>query len=431
MQLQGKPESHFSTSGIIHRDLKPENIFIVPDPVAPLGERVKLLDFGIAKVLDGKARKTTVGMILGTPLYMSPEQCEGSEDLDDKVDVYALGVLMYEMICGHLPFSADTAAALMRQHMFKEPPPLDEQVLDLPPDLCTVVHHMLAKAPDERPTMVEVGAMLEALLPKLGVQASGQHAIIPVPNTGRRRQIAIGGDEKAPDPFASTMGGAPVRVTPSAMASTMAGEGEAVNRDSNISLRISKVGVRDSKDGVLSSKDGVLSSKDGVLSSKDGDRESKLEQVSVPQPVDIVAVTPPVRSRKPLIVGGALVLAIGIGLFALRKPSVHPPIATTQTTNPITPHATPTPPPPNPPENTPQPGTDKPAMSPPPNPNATANANPNTEGDGDDMMKDGKGKAKKPKSRKKSKAEEIDSVINKKAASHSHSVSDGETDVWR
>src|SRR5262249_15278486 len=64
--------------GIIHRDLKPENIFVVPDSVAPLGERVKLLDFGIAKVLDGKARKTTVGMILGTPLYMSPEQCEGS-----------------------------------------------------------------------------------------------------------------------------------------------------------------------------------------------------------------------------------------------------------------------------------------------------------------------------------------------------------------
>ncbi|HNN98274.1 MAG TPA: serine/threonine-protein kinase, partial [Pseudomonadota bacterium] len=63
---------------IVHRDLKPENIFVVPDPVAPLGERVKLLDFGIAKFLDGPVRKTTVGMILGTPLYMSPEQCEGS-----------------------------------------------------------------------------------------------------------------------------------------------------------------------------------------------------------------------------------------------------------------------------------------------------------------------------------------------------------------
>ena len=64
---------------IVHRDLKPENIFVVPDPVAPLGERVKLLDFGIAKFLDGLVRKTTVGMILGTPLYMSPERCKAAK----------------------------------------------------------------------------------------------------------------------------------------------------------------------------------------------------------------------------------------------------------------------------------------------------------------------------------------------------------------
>ncbi|MFO0576866.1 MAG: serine/threonine-protein kinase [Polyangia bacterium] len=85
------------SKNIVHRDLKPENIFVVPDEVAPLGERVKLLDFGIAKVLEGETRKTTVGIILGTPLYMSPEQCEGREDLDAKVDVYALGVMLFEL----------------------------------------------------------------------------------------------------------------------------------------------------------------------------------------------------------------------------------------------------------------------------------------------------------------------------------------------
>ena len=68
----------------------------MPDEVAPLGERIKLVDFGIAKFLDGPVRKTTVGMILGTPLYMSPEQCQGAEDLDAKVDVYAMGVMLFE-----------------------------------------------------------------------------------------------------------------------------------------------------------------------------------------------------------------------------------------------------------------------------------------------------------------------------------------------
>ncbi len=135
--------------GVIHRDLKPENVFIIADPVAELGERVKLLDFGIAKFLDSPTRKTTIGTILGTPLYMSPEQCEGSQDLDQKVDVYALGVMLYEMLAGRLPFVADSTAAIMRQHLFKEPPALASQVADLPEVLGELVHRMLAKVPTE------------------------------------------------------------------------------------------------------------------------------------------------------------------------------------------------------------------------------------------------------------------------------------------
>src|SRR5262249_9003928 len=162
--------------------------------------RVKLLDFGIAKFLDGPVRKTTVGMILGTPLYMSPEQCEGSEDLDAKVDVYALGVILYEMISGHLPFTADTAAALMRQHMFKEPPPLGEQVMDLPGDIVALVHQMLAKSPAARPTMTEIATRLEALLPQLGVQHASPQMLS---STGKRKQ-AISTPQVDTDPFAQT-----------------------------------------------------------------------------------------------------------------------------------------------------------------------------------------------------------------------------------
>ena len=207
---------------IVHRDLKPENIFIVPDPVAPMGERVKLLDFGIAKFLDGPVRKTTVGMILGTPLYMSPEQCEGSEDLDAKVDVYALGVMLYEMIAGHLPFIADTAAALMRQHMFKDPPPLGEQAANLPPPIVELVHLMLAKKPPDRPRMADIANELEAIAVDLGGIPSGAHALAGSTASGRRKLLSRTGEGPL-DPFAKTMGGgAGVDGTPDPLASTLA-----------------------------------------------------------------------------------------------------------------------------------------------------------------------------------------------------------------
>ena len=188
---------------IVHRDLKPENIFVVPDSVAPLGERVKLLDFGIAKFLDGPVRKTTVGMILGTPLYMSPEQCEGREDLNAQVDVYALGAMMFEMIAGRLPFHADTAAALMRQHMFKAAPRLRDCAQAAPQDLDDLIDQMLRKEPSERPTMTEIAQRLDQMLP--GVSGKGSPLVegVRIPRVPRR--TGVGGDLTL-DPLAETVG---------------------------------------------------------------------------------------------------------------------------------------------------------------------------------------------------------------------------------
>ncbi|MFO0578164.1 MAG: serine/threonine-protein kinase [Polyangia bacterium] len=148
---------------IIHRDLKPENLFVVPDPLVPSGERVKLLDFGLAKILDEQVGRTTEGMVLGTPLYMSPEQCDGSNDIDAKADVYALGALLFEMLVGRPPFLATSASALMYQHVHKPAPRLSDVAQDVPLPLIDLLLVMLAKRPAERPRMDEVAARLEAL----------------------------------------------------------------------------------------------------------------------------------------------------------------------------------------------------------------------------------------------------------------------------
>jgi serine/threonine protein kinase len=161
--------------GIAHRDLKPANLFLVPDKESPSGERAKLLDFGIAKFYDstktgdavgsGKGHHlTTVGKLLGTPAYMSPEQCSGADHVDDSIDVYALGVILYQMLAGRLPFEAPHAVLIMTKHIVEPPPPLSAAELALPQLLCDLVHQMLAKDRKERPSMAQVVVRLEQLL---------------------------------------------------------------------------------------------------------------------------------------------------------------------------------------------------------------------------------------------------------------------------
>jgi serine/threonine protein kinase len=115
------------SKGIVHRDLKPDNLFLVPDEMVGTGERVKVLDFGIAKLRDdmrGSSMKTRTGAIMGTAAYMSPEQCQGLiEKLDHRTDVYALGIILYEMLCGGPPFISEGFGDIIIMHVMKEPEP--------------------------------------------------------------------------------------------------------------------------------------------------------------------------------------------------------------------------------------------------------------------------------------------------------------------
>jgi serine/threonine-protein kinase len=129
-------------AGIVHRDIKPSNIML------DASGRVKVTDFGIAQVAT-ENRLTQTGMMLGTPGYMSPEQCLG-EKLDARSDIYSLGVTAYEMLSGCSPYQAETPAALVLQIVDAEPPPLAELNPTVPPGLQDIVAKMLRKRPEER-----------------------------------------------------------------------------------------------------------------------------------------------------------------------------------------------------------------------------------------------------------------------------------------
>lgn len=132
------------TQKIVHRDVKPENILLSVDGLA------KVADFGLARIGDGGRNDLTqVGVTMGTPLYMSPEQVEGKE-LDARSDLYSLGVAIYHALAGHPPFQGETALSIAIMHLKEEPPALAEQRQDLPPALCDIIHKLMSKKKDDR-----------------------------------------------------------------------------------------------------------------------------------------------------------------------------------------------------------------------------------------------------------------------------------------
>ncbi|MFN0247490.1 MAG: protein kinase domain-containing protein [Kofleriaceae bacterium] len=139
--------------GIVHRDLKPENLFIVRDPEVNGGERAKVLDFGIAKLTADSANKvrTQTSAVMGTPTYMSPEQCRGAGHVDQRSDVYALGCVLFHMLVGRPPFVSEGIGDLIVMHMTTEPPvPSTMRHGGLPREIDQVILRCLAKNPAQR-----------------------------------------------------------------------------------------------------------------------------------------------------------------------------------------------------------------------------------------------------------------------------------------
>ncbi|RLB66194.1 MAG: hypothetical protein DRI90_00060, partial [Deltaproteobacteria bacterium] len=157
--LAGLQAAH--QQGTIHRDLKPDNVFLVPGDDD--SERVKILDFGISKVKDSGAEGglTRTGAVLGTPHYMAPEQAQGEADVDERIDVWAAGVILYEMLSGSRPYSGDSYNRVIAQILIDPVPRLKEVAPAVPAVLAEVVERALAKERDGR--YADVAAMMRAL----------------------------------------------------------------------------------------------------------------------------------------------------------------------------------------------------------------------------------------------------------------------------
>jgi serine/threonine protein kinase len=149
-QVSGALEAAHA-EGVVHRDLKSDNIMLVE--VGDNADWAKVLDFGIAKIQEPVGQNpelTAPNLIIGTPQYMSPEQCSQASEIDSRSDIYSLGVILYEMLIGHVPFTGESPTAIMMKHLQETPPSVLEERKDLPAEVAAVVARSLAKRPEDR-----------------------------------------------------------------------------------------------------------------------------------------------------------------------------------------------------------------------------------------------------------------------------------------
>jgi eukaryotic-like serine/threonine-protein kinase len=170
-------------NGYVHRDVKPQNVLLNGDGEA------KVTDFGIARSLDVKHGVTQTGTVLGTSDYIAPEQAQGQR-VDEHTDVYSLGIVLYELLTGELPFTGDNFVAVAMKHINEDPPRVSSIRADVPPRVDEAVARALAKDPADRfPTMADFGRELEASLEELRSPGGAPTMVITPP---RRRRSAPG-----------------------------------------------------------------------------------------------------------------------------------------------------------------------------------------------------------------------------------------------
>ncbi|WP_428267044.1 serine/threonine-protein kinase [Haliangium sp.] len=218
-------------AGIVHRDLKPDNVFLVADPENPGSERIKLLDFGIAKLSAtggflAPDQHTLTGTVMGTPAYMAPEQCRGDRNVDRRADLYALGCILYRMLCGRPPFAGTGTGAVLAAHIHLpvEPPRALNPTLGT--DIEAVLLRLLQKDPAQRyQDTRELIAELDRLHHLAGAAAPGAghpggsyegttQTGYPAPGTGTGTGTGAGAARTPMTPYDALGAGVPTAADP-------------------------------------------------------------------------------------------------------------------------------------------------------------------------------------------------------------------------
>lgn len=172
--------------GLVHRDIKPDNILLS-------GRHALVTDFGVAKAVSeatGQLRITTAGLTLGTPAYMAPEQAVGEPNLDQRVDIYALGAMGYELLTGKIPFTGKTAQQVLAAHVTQPPVPVEQHRAAVPPELSAVIMKCLAKDPADRwQSGEQLLTQLEPLAASIGGRTPASVRAWPLSAAGGRRAM--------------------------------------------------------------------------------------------------------------------------------------------------------------------------------------------------------------------------------------------------
>jgi serine/threonine protein kinase len=197
-QVSGALEAAHA-EGVVHRDLKSDNIMLVE--VGDNADWAKVLDFGIAKIQEPVGQDpelTAPNLIIGTPQYMSPEQCSQASQIDSRSDIYSLGVILYEMLIGHVPFTGESPTAIMMKHLQETPPSVLEERKDLPAEVASVVARSLAKRPEDRFQSASELAQSLALAAEGEAAMAASATVANAPDRDTNRIVVTTGSNESP-----------------------------------------------------------------------------------------------------------------------------------------------------------------------------------------------------------------------------------------